>query len=142
MRAFAFAVFLGGACLASTIASANLELVPIPESESRVDFSRTALHPTEWAVIEPARYAEVVRLTNGHVSFFYSDSSSLAFRDSHPVDFRNWFRTLDIDDVRSGDVKLDIHERPMPAGPMTYAFVALDARTCIAFRVAVGKAVL
>jgi len=141
MRALAFAVFLGGACLAASVASANLEMSPISESESRVDFSRTSLSPSAWSVLERARYGEVVVLDKGHVTLLYSESERLAFRDSDRVDFDKWFNRLDFGGMPA-DARGSTQEAKLFGGPTTYTYVASAERTCIAFRVGVGRIVL
>ncbi|ABS63852.1 hypothetical protein Plav_2238 [Parvibaculum lavamentivorans DS-1] len=142
MKSLGFVAVLGGVLFAAASAWADIELKPIAEGESRVDFSGTQLRPVDWAVMERDRYGEVVTLDNGHVVLFYAESTALAFRDSHPVDFHRWFQRLEIDGIPQDGAKPAIREKNVPGGPMTYAFVSSGERTCIAFRTAVGKPVL
>lgn len=138
MRLPIFAAVLATACLAATSTMA-LSWSPISQTQSRVDFSRTTLQPTAWAVSDRARYQEAVTLANGQVIFTYSESEALTYRDSDPVGFGAWFRTLSIDGIPADDMRLEIRERTTQGGPTMYNYVSSADRTCIAFRVGAAR---
>ncbi len=136
-----FAAVLAATSLTATAALA-LSWVAIPQTQSHIDFSRTNLQPIAWAVAKRVRYGETVTLTNGEVTLFYSESDSLAFRDSDHVGFGAWFRTLVVEGVSAAALNPAIREEKLRAGPTMYAFISTADDTCIAFRAAVGRITL